>query len=154
MAPYASVEQFLSYYGTDRVRTSVPKDVLTADLEDHLLVRLESVSGYMDSYLVRGGYATPVDPSLLSDVTAQERLEALLASVCCALVGQELFVGQRGTGEGQKQARNWAKDWLEDIAAGRNTIAGLMKTSKRIAVVGTADPSIPDTLFSSIRYPF
>jgi phage gp36-like protein len=154
VAPYASVEQFLSYYGTDRVRTSIPKDVLAADLEDHLLVRLDASSAYMDSYLKRGGYSTPIDVSAISDAVARSRAESILIEVCCAIVGQQLFIGQRGAGEGQKQARNWAKDWLEDIAANRIAITGLATTSKRIAVVGSDQPSIPNTLFDSIRYPY
>lgn len=151
MAPYASVEQFQSYYGADRLRTSIPKDVLDGDLEGHLLVRLDAASSYMDSYLKRGGYSTPIDSTTITDTTEKARVDSILTEVCCAIVAQQLFIGQRGTGEGQKQARNWAKDWLEGIAANRIALTGLSTTSKRIAVVGTDDPSIPNTLFTSIR---
>lgn len=153
MAPYATAATLKDLIGTERLTAALAKNVDTGDVNTLLTTKAESASGLMDSYFKRGGYTAPIDLSLISDADAQARLTALLADVCAAMVHQALTPGQRGFGKGQEESRDWARRWLEDIASGRVALPGVTKSSRRLAVVGTDAPQVPDSLFTGIRYP-
>lgn len=153
MAPYASNTEMDNIIGEERLKAFFTKSVSALELEDFKTAKANAASGLMDTYFRRGGYTVPLDTTAITDTDAKARLDALLAEVCCAMVLQSLTAGQRGIGKGQDEARTWARRWLEDIAAGRQTLIGFDQSARQLAVVGTDDPLIPKTLFSNLRYP-
>lgn len=152
MAGYTTEDKLTAAFGSERLRAVIP-DYAPTTATVRITEMISSASGYIDSYLSEGGFATPVDFDAITDAEASQRLLQLLSDVCIAIVmGRVSPAGTRGVGRGTEKNADWAQAWLERIASGRVAIPGLaLKSRSRIRVVGENEPALPSLLFDTYR---
>lgn len=151
MAAYTTIENLTKAFGADRRNAALP-DFEPKESEDRLNEMIRSASSYIDSYLSAGGYSVPIDFDSISNASAKENLQSLLSDICIAVVIAMLIpAGTKGIARGAKINGEWAQKWLERIADGDGSLAGLSTSQSRIKIVGSNTPVLPDSLFSLIK---